>query len=218
MYQFINTTDIKNQLANIFTDADMPAYLTESKFNHKDYLVYQFPKLNGIVNSDGITPTLRIINSHDGSAAFRIMVGCIRWVCTNGLAAGDMLYSQRIVHVAGPTLTEKLDDLPYQVAAALNYLQHDFANDMTELVNTTLTERQSIEVIGNLSVPIKVKDKSIYHLFNPRRQEDFQNNHNVWGLLNNVNESLRQVSKHTVTRFKQNDDLLENIITLARAA
>lgn len=217
-YQPINTNEIKLQLSNIFNNMGLQHYLTENKFNSRDILIYQFPSFNTIVNTDGITPTLRLLNSHDGSMAFRIMVGCIRWVCTNGLAAGDMLYSQRIIHTAGPTLDQKLNDLPNQVAAALHYLQYEFADDIADLVNINLSENQSINIIGNLNVPKKVKDTSIFRLYKPRRQEDYTQQHTVWGLLNNVNESLRERSPITVSRFEQNDRLLADIVELAKVA
>ena len=217
MFATIETQQVTNSIENVFKDRDLKFSLTKwqlGKDHAVDYLVYSFPEIPGFINNDGISPTLRIVNANNGTTAFRIMLGCIRWVCANGLSAGDFLYSQRIVHIAGQTLERKLSEIPDCIDYSLQYLLTDFADDLKDVTATRLAENQSIEIIGNLNIPKKVKDKAIYHLFNPRRQEDYNNKHNIWGLWNNVNESLKEkcTGKNAITI---NDKLINDIKLLA---
>lgn len=216
MFKAIDLEKVTTKIETVFHDQNLNFNLDHRKLGNstRDYLVYSFPDFSCFINNDGITPTLRIVNANDGSTAFRIMLGCIRWVCSNGLSAGDFLYSQRIVHVAGQTFDKKLSEIPKRVEDSIIYMLSDFIAELQEIVIKPVTESKSIEIIGNLNVPNKVKECSIYHLFNPRRQEDFNNNHTLWGLWNNVNESIRACC-HGENAIRMNDKLIEDLQLLA---
>lgn len=179
----------------------------------KSYLIYRLDDLKTKIHGTEVTPTIRIINANDGATAFRIMVGCFRWVCMNGLSAGDMFYSQRIVHRAGQTFDDKLREIPYKIAASVDYLATEFANDIQKLDNL-MTEEETINLIGNLRIPKKAKRKAIYHMYRPRRQEDVFGRLNIWGLWNNVNESLRETCNGE-NAVGMNDKLLTDIKLLS---
>jgi hypothetical protein len=43
-------------------------------------------------------PEIILLNSHDGSSSYQIMSGVFRFVCSNGLIAGDMFNNIRVRH------------------------------------------------------------------------------------------------------------------------
>jgi hypothetical protein len=49
---------------------------------------------------DGIYPEVVLLNSHDGSTAYRLMAGLFRMVCANGLIAGEMWGDCKVPHKA----------------------------------------------------------------------------------------------------------------------
>lgn len=213
MFKRIETESVLSAVEKAIEDQGL-SFRKVSRRADINYYVYHFEDLNTEINGDMVTPSLRIINNNDQKTAFRIMTGCLRWVCMNGLSAGDLFYSQRIIHREGQTFDDKLHDIPFRVAASLDYLQNHFKDDI-ESMSQTIELDQAIQIIGNLKVPDKVKRKALYHLFYPRRSEDAQHNLNLWGLWNNVNESLREKSGGTKAAIKTNDQLLSDIKILA---
>jgi len=65
-------------------------------------------------------PEIVIVDSHDGTSRLKMMLGIIRFICMNGMVAGDMLYSRSFVHLA-PDLMEQvmleLDDIQQHITA-----------------------------------------------------------------------------------------------------
>lgn len=48
--------------------------------------------------TDTEVPEIILLNSHDGSSSYQIMSGVFRFVCSNGLIAGDMFNNIRVRH------------------------------------------------------------------------------------------------------------------------
>jgi hypothetical protein len=161
----------------------------------------------------GLRPQISVINSTDGSRAFNLIGGVFRLVCSNGLVAGDIFDSERIVHRVGPTFDRKIESLPLRIVA----LVEDTVEAMKELNELTcqeLSENKMIEIVGNLTMSKKAKTETIKDVvFEDQRREDDQGN-NVWTLYNIVNENLRKHSKAKAYQ-KHNEKLLENIQLLA---
>jgi len=214
-YKIINVADINNnQIVPVLEDRGINFKLDHRRYGHaKEYLCYTLTDLEMQVNGDLVTPQLRVYTANDGTAAFRIMLGCIRFVCWNGLSAGDFLYSQRVVHRVGPTADSKLAEISNRIDGALDYLTNDFNAELNEVSGVPLTDEQAIQVIGSLPVSDSVKRRAIWCHFNPRRSADALQK-NLWGVWNNVNEALREKSKG-FTAVSKNDSLLTDITALA---
>lgn len=50
------------------------------------------------VNSKAEVPEIILLNSHDGTSSYQIMAGIFRFVCSNGLIAGDITQDIRVRH------------------------------------------------------------------------------------------------------------------------
>lgn len=220
-YQLIETSDLITKTVDILNEQGLPYRAHRASFGpedkRKDHIIIDLPSLTNTVLGDEVIPQIRVLNSYDKSAACRIMLGAFRMVCFNGLAFGDFLYSQRIVHRTGPTADSKLDSFPEMLHNSLIVLQSDWKDEVEELASKQLDVEQQIQVIGSLPVSDGVKHRAINRTFFPRRKADQHHQGNLWGLWNNVNESLREKSRGE-SAVKANDKLLEDIIILAEAA
>ena len=66
-----------------------------SKREHTKHMV-RMRHASSIVNDE--VPEIILLNSHDGSSSYQIMSGVFRFVCSNGLIAGDMFNNIKVRH------------------------------------------------------------------------------------------------------------------------
>jgi len=53
--------------------------------------------VNAIASSEEV-PEIILLNSHDGSSSYQLLAGVFRFVCSNGLIAGDIVENVRVRH------------------------------------------------------------------------------------------------------------------------
>lgn len=66
---------------------------------HSHHMV-AFAKPADVANVDGFRPEIILYNSHDGSGSVRLFAGCFRFICSNGIIAGEG-FSSRSYHNKG---------------------------------------------------------------------------------------------------------------------
>jgi hypothetical protein len=52
-------------------------------------------------------PEIIVLDSHDGSKRLKLMLGMIKFICMNGMVAGDLLYAKAFIHLA-PDLMQQI--------------------------------------------------------------------------------------------------------------
>lgn len=57
-----------------------------------------FPSIPGLSGDNASKPQLCLLNSHDGTTAFRIFLGALRLACLNGIITGTALRDFKAVH------------------------------------------------------------------------------------------------------------------------
>ena len=77
-----------------------------ANFQFDDYLI------EGL---GGLIPQISVVNSTDKSTALKLIGGVFRLVCSNGLVAGDVFDSERIIHRVGETFERKIQTLPTRI-------------------------------------------------------------------------------------------------------
>lgn len=155
-------------------------------------------------------PTIFLRNRNDGATALQIHAGVFRVVCKNGLIIGAG-YAQRVIHVAGPKLSEFLRDFDTAIQAGIE-LCYESEQKSHELIANTVGQAQAIQIIGSLPMPNKVKEASIDRVLSPLREVDSVTN--VWSLYNTVNETNRQLSRSGVAAMEREMTLLQDIEAL----
>lgn len=111
-YTTIKTIDVINELKTLDfypVRAEQSRTIREDKKEFvKHMLRFRHVSTLGVTSKEYI-PEIVMINSHDGSTAYKIMFGIFRLVCANGLiVANSMFSSQRLRHTGGDNTLERV--------------------------------------------------------------------------------------------------------------
>jgi hypothetical protein len=140
----------------------------------------------------GIMPEIVVSNSYDGTAAFRLMMGIFRIVCSNGLVVGQTYESIRVVHV-GDALTKVLE------AAGRVQKQTDrIASQIETWSSIELTDGQMSQfakAASQILIPSQSDTNVIplvrhENLLKVRRSED--TGRDLWTVFNRIQENALQ--------------------------
>lgn len=134
-------------------------------------------------------PELILVNAHDGSSKFFIYLGIYRFICTNGLMAGETLETYQLRHV-GATLREQMQQMLTDVSTVAvptltEQVQCMRSRQLTEQEQTTFAARAI-----NLRWPEGTDAITTASLLRARRGEDAAND--MWHTLNRVQENVLQ--------------------------
>jgi hypothetical protein len=163
-------------------------------FEHKD-IKLAYDDLNREMR-----PQIYISNSYDGTTRFMIGGGFIRFVCENGLIAGDIFASMRQKHIGIDT-----DD----VMNILDHLIYMFQGPMTQYVSflksTEISDVQRLE-LARRALELRFANEKRFvggeydKLLTVRRPEDSENT--LWNVLNRIQENLGLNYRATETEIK----------------
>lgn len=98
-YSFIPTIDV---LEGLRKEGFQPFEVRQTKCRdlgkreHTRHLV-RLRHESSIVNAEEV-PEIVLLNSHDGSSSYQLLAGLFRFVCSNGLIAGDICNDIRVRH------------------------------------------------------------------------------------------------------------------------
>lgn len=129
-------------------------------------------------------PEIVLLNSHDGSSAYRIMAGVYRLVCSNGLIVGKSFADISVRHTK--SAAEDIIDASFKVIAALPAIQ-----DGIEAMRETRLEPEERSAFAAAALTLRYPDAApirAVQLLEPRRQEDRSSD--LWSTMNVVQEAL----------------------------
>jgi hypothetical protein len=138
---------------------------------------------------NGTYPEVILLNSHDGSSAYKLIAGLFRMVCTNGLISGDKV-GEVAVHHKGNIVDNVIEGSMQVIGHARQAL--DAADSWSRLQLTAgeqhafaaaAHELRFADADGKTSTPITPGQ-----LLAPRRREDAATN--LWTTLNVVQENV----------------------------
>lgn len=143
---------------------------------------------NGIARALDAQPEIALLNSHDGTSAYRLYAGIIRFACSNGLIVADGATTRGIsVHHKG-NVADDIIDASYTVLnesrLAMEQAQHWQAIGMDkteqEIFAEAVRDVRFPQVEGKEPVPASI-------LLEARRSEDRDSN--LWVVANKVQEN-----------------------------
>lgn len=148
---------------------------------------------------DGLFPEIVMVNSHDGSAAFQIMAGLYRLVCSNGLIVADSQFGVfRIKHMGFTQervaeASEAIVDVIPKIAEKVNEFQ---GIELTQ-------DEQGVFVESALQIKydedeLKTKEIDVHALLRPRRKEDEAPS--LWNTYNKVQENFINGGRYVRSR------------------
>lgn len=222
-YAYIPTIQVLDGLRN---EGFMPYEVRQTKV--RDQSRREFTKhmvrlrhANQIVGNSEV-PEIILINSHDGTSSYQLMAGVFRFVCSNGLIAGDVMEDIRIRHTGNVTgdviegCTRVLDNLQ---------LVHE---RIDEYKSVTLNRDEELAFAkAALQLRYEENESPVMHsqLLQARRLDDRKGD--LWTAFNRVQENLvrgglrgrsasgRRMSTREVGGVNENVKLNKALWTLA---
>lgn len=128
-----------------------------------------------------------IVNSHDGSSAYQMFAGMLRFVCTNSLIAGDKFQEVRVPHKGN--IADQIIEGAYTVAKDFPRL----IDATDEMKGTTLSDAEQ-QLFGEAALALRYGTDEEASPLRPaqiieaRRREDVGGS--VWSTFNRVQENI----------------------------
>lgn len=173
------------------------------------------------IDATGEVPEIILLNSHDGSSSYQIMAGVFRFVCSNGLIAGDMVENIRVRH-SGNVVDDVIEG-----ATRVLHDTKDVVARIGEYKGIELSPAEGVafataalQVRWGDEAPVKAID-----VLQPHRYEDCKTD--LWTTFNRVQENLikggvsgrsatgRRTSTRAVGGVSENVKLNKALWTLA---
>jgi hypothetical protein len=136
------------------------------------------------VNVREEVPEVILLNSHDGSSSYQIMAGVFRYVCSNGIIAGDMFSNVKVRHsgnVVGDVIegaTRVLED-----AVAIGSRIDEFKAITLDTKEQTAFAAAALQLRWGDAPPV-LADR----VLRPARWQDHKND--LWTTFNRIQENL----------------------------
>lgn len=126
-----------------------------------------------------------IVNSHDGTSAYQMFAGMLRFVCTNSMIAGERFEEVRVPHKGG--IQDQIIEGVYTVA-------EDFPRliEATETMKDTRLSEGEQRVLAEASLVARYGEEESPvrpdQIITPRRREDV--GQSIWQTFNVIQENL----------------------------
>lgn len=180
-YKQINTSE----LIEVFEANGLsPLGISAAKPRNKNKLGFQKHIVvfsNNDLNLGNEKLQLLLTNSHDGSSSFRLNIGVFRFVCANGLVAGNNMFETRIKH--SKNALNKID-IAIKETIELLPLVCEKINTFKE---TQLEPKQIKELLFNVAEK-RFNKKPIDVRASVRRSEDTGTS--AWNIYNVIQENI----------------------------
>jgi len=184
-YAFIPTINVIDGLRN---NGFQPFEVSQTKV--RDQSKREFTKhmvrlrQAGANESGAEVPEIILLNSHDGSSSYQLLSGFFRFVCANGLIAGDVQNDIRVRHSGNV-----VDDVIEGATRVLDNLE--LTNSSIDSFKSTKLEFEEQLVFANSALQLRWGDNApvvAESLLRTRRFEDQKSD--LWTTFNRVQENL----------------------------
>jgi hypothetical protein len=216
-YGFISTRQILTNLEEHgFTPRTVEicrANKAETKGFQKHVVRLTHEDILPVVDGEG-HPEIVLINSHDAKSALIFALGFFKFICSNGVIAGESIYKTRIIHrsINASSVHDAVNRIAGRAPELIDNIQRMKSTKLHPLVEQTFVDEAAKLRWENPS------DRVRYFLNAPRRQEDAHND--LWSVFNRVQESLTKGNRYygvrRITSPSKDVQLNEQIWNLAQ--
>ena len=154
----------------------------QSKREHTKHLV-RLRHESSITSAEEV-PEIILLNSHDGTSSYQLLSGFFRFVCSNGLIAGDVCNDIRVRHSGNV-----VDDVIEGAVRVLDNVE-EIAGRIDTYKSITLAPEEAT-VFANAALQLRWDDKApvqAEQVLRTRRWAD--NKADLWTTFNRVQENL----------------------------
>lgn len=142
----------------------------------------RFRHADSVANANGNIPEVVLINSHDGTSAYKLLAGIFRMICTNGLIVADKKFGELSVHHKG-NIVDQVIEGSFQIIGesqkALGQIENWQSLQLTAGEQNAFAEAAHTlrfsDAEGNVETPITAAQ-----LLSPRRMADRADNGSSW--------------------------------------
>ena len=142
------------------------------------------------INGDEV-PEIVLLNSHDGSSSYQLLAGVFRFVCSNGLIAGDIFSDVRVRH-HGDVVNDVIEG-SFKVLENTNAIV-----DRIDTYKAITLAPQEAEVFANAALHLRWEDGkapvTADGLLTATRYEDVKPD--LWTTFNRVQENMIKGGVH----------------------
>lgn len=184
-YSFIPTIQVLDGLRN---EGFMPYEVRQtkvrdqSKREHTKHLV-RLRHANSLVTKEEV-PEIILVNSHDGSSSYQLFAGVFRFVCSNGLIAGDVIDDVRVRH-SGNVINDVIEG-SFRVLETADLVSERIGNYKA----ITLSEPEQ-QVFANAALQLRWDDKAPVEADRVLRAHRWDDRKaDLWTTFNRVQENL----------------------------
>jgi hypothetical protein len=160
----------------------------DARREHTKHMI-RFRAVSQAVSVGDIFPEIVLINSHDGSSAYKLMGGLFRLVCSNGLVIADSLIESLSVRHSGNVISEVASgsvQLVERMPAAIDAIERWKQIQLSSAAQGAFAEAAHVvrfaDADGKINTPIKPAQ-----LLTPRRSDD--NGADLWTTFNRIQEN-----------------------------
>lgn len=130
-----------------------------------------------------------VLNSHDGTSAYKMMAGCFRFVCANGLVVGSIVDDVRVAHTG--TVVRDVIEGAHRILGQFGAV--DSSRDAMQSLQLSSGEQRAFaEAALSVRYPDAIEAEgvpvSVEQALRPRRYED--QDASLWATFNRVQETL----------------------------
>ena len=185
-YTYIPTIDVLDGLRN---EGFEPFYVAQSKSRIEGKSEYtkhmlRLRKTDQIVGSEA--NEIILINSHDGTSSYKMLAGCFRFVCCNGMVCGDIIDDIKIMHKGN--IIDNVIEAAYEIVDDFEPI-----TESIELMKSIELTEQEQRLLAKTSLSLKYDDPldapiRPERLLTPRRYGDDGNS--AWSTFNRIQEHM----------------------------
>ena len=196
-YTYIPTIDVLRGLRN---EGFQPFMVCQTRVRHDDRREYTKHMLR-LRHADQImgdeANEIVLLNSHDGTSSYQMLAGMLRFVCQNGMVAGDNVADIRVPH--------KGNIVQNVINGAFDVLDgFDLIREQKDGMRAVTLDRDEQHAFARSALALRYDptdaDAPITEnqLLNVRRFEDRRDD--LWTVFNRVQENLTKGGLHGRTR------------------
>lgn len=138
---------------------------------------------------DGV-PEVILINAHDGTAAYHLMAGYFRFVCSNGMMVGQRMAGFKVRHTVGPQTSLEVLDTAERLVTEKFPLMLEHVDAMQGVGIAEAAQREFADLALRLRYGQSMAPFQAQQLLDVRRPAD--DGDTVWKVLNRIQENVLQ--------------------------